>query len=262
MSRYARLLWVQLRASAATAMAYRVDFLVDGLISLWWMIWSLVPLAVVFQGRGQVAGWTFAEALVVIAWFTLLRGVLEGAINPSMQAVIEHIRMGTLDFVLIKPADSQFLVSTARFSPWKIFDVLAGIAIAVLAFWRLGRSPAAEEIALAGVMLLAAAVTLYSIWILVICAAFWVIRLDNLSYLFSSVFDAARWPVQVFRGTWKFLFTFVIPLGILTTYPAMAILGKLEPEVALASVGGALAFAFLARAIWSRALSRYTSASS
>src|SRR5262245_34555022 len=68
--RYARLLWVQLRASAATAMAYRIDFLVDGMISLWWMIWSLVPLAVVFQGRGEVAGWTFAEALVVIAWFT------------------------------------------------------------------------------------------------------------------------------------------------------------------------------------------------
>lgn len=262
MSRYGRLLWVQLRASMATAMQYRVDFVLDGMISLWWMVWSLVPLVVVFRGRGEIAGWNFAEALVVIAWFTLLRGFLEGAIQPSMQSVIEHIRLGTLDFVLIKPADAQFLVSTARFAPWKIFDVIAGLVLVVIAFERLGRTPAPEHVGFAAILLTAAALVLYSLWILVICASFWVIKLDNLSYLFSSIFDAARWPLSVFRGLWRVLFTFVIPLGIMTTYPAMAILGTLEPRTAAFACGGALAFAALARAVWRRALARYTSASS
>ena len=49
---------------------------------------------------------------MVTGWFILLQGVLDGAINPGLQAVIEHIRKGTLDFVLLKPADAQFLVST------------------------------------------------------------------------------------------------------------------------------------------------------
>src|SRR5688572_3576169 len=184
--RYARLLWIQVRASLATSMHYRVDFLLDGLISLWWMIWSLVPLLVVFHAREAVAGWSFEEALVVVAWFTLLRGLLEGAVNPSLQAVSEHIRAGTLDFVLLKPADAQFLVSTARFAPWKVFDIAAAIAIVVVAFGRLGRVPELEDTLVAASMLGAAVVVLYSIWIMVICIAFWVVRLDNLVYLFSS----------------------------------------------------------------------------
>jgi ABC-type uncharacterized transport system permease subunit len=79
----------------------------------------------VFGVRQQVAGWSFEEALVVVGWFTLLRAVLEGAVSPSLTAVVEHVRKGTLDFVLLKPADAQFLVSTAKFEPWRIVDVSA-----------------------------------------------------------------------------------------------------------------------------------------
>jgi ABC-2 type transport system permease protein len=262
MKRYLRLLWVQLRASLATAMQYRSDFFVDGAMSLWWVAWTTVPLLVVFGLRDKVAGWSLDEALVVTAWFTLLRGVLEGAINPSLLSVSEQIRTGTLDFVLIKPADAQFLVSTSRFAPWKIFDILASVAMVIVAFHRMGRSPDAHHVALALAMLVAAVLVLYSIWILVVCAAFWVVRLDNLSYLFSSIFDAARWPLNVFPGVWRVVFTFVIPLGLMTTYPAQAILGSLETPKALAALTGALAFAVMARLIWRRAIGHYTSASS
>ncbi len=262
MSRYLRLLFVQIRTSLATAMHYRVDFLVQGVISLWWVVWTLVPLLVVFGGRSSIAGWSMPEALMVVAWFTLLRGILEGAINPSLLTIVEHIRLGTLDFVLVKPADAQFLVSTAKFVPWKLLDVVAAGILMFIAFARLGRSPEPTHVALAGVMLIAAVAVMYSLWILVVSAAFWVVRLDNLAYLFSSIFDAARWPLSVFRGVWKFLFTFVIPLGLMTTFPAMALLGTLSPKTAFASLGGALALAVLARLIWTAALARYTSASS
>src|SRR5262249_30667725 len=114
MTRYATLLWIQVRASLSASMQYRADFVISGLMSLWWMIWTLVPLGVVFAGRGSIAGWSFPEALIVAAWFTILRGVLEASVNPSLVMVSEHIRTGTLDFVLVKPADGQFLVSTAR----------------------------------------------------------------------------------------------------------------------------------------------------
>jgi ABC-2 type transport system permease protein len=261
-NRYARLLWIQLRASLATAMQYRADFVVDGLLSLWWMIWTLVPLSVVFGGRGAVAGWSFPEALLVAAWFTILRGVLEGTINPSLLQVSEQIRSGTLDFVLVKPADGQFLVSTAKFAPWKAVDVLAGVIMIGVAFDRLGRTPTLPDVGLAALLLLAALVTLYSMWILVVCASFWVVKMDNLAFLLGSIFDAARWPLDLFRGTWRIVFTFIIPLGLMTTYPARALLGSLSAETALFALAGAALFAVCARTIWTRALSRYTSASS
>ena len=260
--RYARLLGVQVRASAVTSMQYRVDFLVEGAMSFYWLGWNLVPLLVLYSQRDTVAGWSFPSALVVIAWFTVLRGMLEGAINPSLIGVVEKIRTGEFDYLLLKPADAQFLVSTVKFEPWKVIDVLGGFGLAVAAFIMLDRTPSPGDIALCAVLLLAAALVLYSLWILIISASFWVIRLDNLVYLFMAVFDAARWPIMVFRGFWRILFTFVIPLALMTTYPAMAILGTLDAKTAVFGLGGALLFAAISRLLWRAAIRSYTSASS
>lgn len=262
MGRYLRLLGVQLRASLQTAMRYRGDFLLSGLMSLWWLGWTLVPVLVVFGPRASVAGWSMDEALVVMAWFTLLRGFLEGVVNPSLIEIVSQIRSGTLDFYLLKPADAQFLVSTAKFQPWKLVDVGGALVMVVVAFARLGRVPSAAHVLAAAGLLVCAAAVLYAIWLSVVCAAFYVVKLDNLAYLFSSVFDAARWPIQVFRGAWRAIFTFVIPLAIMTTVPAMALLGKLELATGLYAVAGAVGANLLARALWTRAISRYTSASS
>ncbi len=262
MLRYLRLLGVQFRASAAIAMQYRVEFLVEGLLGLFWAFWSLVPLLVLFDHRTSVAGWNFAESLVVIGWFALMKGVLEGAVNPSLVSVVEHIRKGTLDFVLLKPADAQFLVSTAKFEPWRVIDLFGALAIFGYAFHKLGRWPEPAHVAAALLLLVCAAWILYSLWILVVSAAFFVVKVDNLSFLFSSIFDAARWPVSVFRGGWRFVFTFVVPLAIMTTYPAEALLGRLAPGRGLAALGGAAVFGLFARVVWKQSIRRYTSASS
>ncbi len=262
MLRYLRLLAVQFRASAAIAMQYRVEFLVEGSLALFWIAWSLVPLLVVFGHRPGVAGWSFEEALVVMGWFTFMKGILEGAVNPSLQSVVEHIRNGTLDFILLKPADAQFLVSTARFEPWRVLDVAGALAIFAVAFARMGRLPTPAHVLASLALLACGAWTLYSLWILVISAAFYVVKVDNLSFLFSSIFDAARWPASVFRGAWRLVFTFVVPLALMTTYPALALLGRLGLETALGAFAGAAAFSVLSRLVWLRSIARYTSASS
>lgn len=259
---YLRLLRVQVRTSVVSAMQYRADFVLEGLMSIYWLGWNLLPLLVLYDDRATVAGWDRPSALVVIAWFVIIRGILEGAINPSLVDVVDRLRTGSFDYVLLKPADAQFLVSTSRFVPWHLVDVLGGIALMAWAFSELGRAPAAVDVAAAAGLLVAAVVAMYSLWILIVCAAFWVVRLDNLAYLLSAVFDAARWPVQVFRGAWRILFTFVIPLALMTTYPAMAVLGTLEPATALACLGGAAAMLLISRLAWRRALGNYTSASS
>ncbi len=262
MRRYLRLLGVQLRASTLLALQYRAEFVGQALLSLLWAAWALVPLLVVYGHRPSVSGWSFEEALVVMGWFTLMKGILEGAINPSLASVVEHIRKGTLDFVLLKPADAQFLVSTAKFAPWHVVDAGLGVALFAVAFHRLGRWPAPGHVLVALLLLLCAALTLYGLWILVVSAAFFVVKVDNLSYLFGSIFDAARWPVTVFRGAWRVLFTFVIPLALMTTYPALALLGRLRLGTAIAAVAGTLAFAAVSRLVWVRSIGRYTSASS
>ena len=140
--RYALLLRVQLTMSALTAMQYRADFIVRGFIATLWMGVTLVPILIVFGARQTVAGWSFPESLVVVGWFTLLHAVLEGAVSPSLTAVVEHVRRGTLDFVLLKPADAQFLVSTAKLEPWHVVDVVGAMIIFAVAFTSSVAGPA------------------------------------------------------------------------------------------------------------------------
>jgi ABC-2 type transport system permease protein len=260
--RYLRLFGVQVRTSLAMGMQYRLDFLIQGSTSILWLAVTLVPLLVVFGLRKTVAGWTYPEALVVAGWFVALKGILEGAITPSLMAVVEHIRKGTLDFVLLKPADAQFLVSTTRFQPWCVVDVLGGVFVIGWAFHLMHTVPHVVNV-FGGTALLGAAIAvLYSIWILVISLAFFVVRVDNLTYLFQSVFDAARWPIDVFRGPVRFLFTFVLPLAVMTSYPARALLGTLAIRTGLFSIAGAMLFAWAARQVWKSSIRHYTSASS
>ncbi len=260
--RYLSLLGQRLQISATLAMQYRSDFLVSGALSMAWTAAGLVPFHVAFHQRPPVAGWSYDAALVVVGWFTLLRAVLDGAVNPSLLAVVNQIREGTLDFVLLKPADAQFLVSTSKFEVFRILDIAVALGIVVTAFVHLGHAPSALGIVVALFMFAASTTVLYSIWLLVISAAFWVVRVDNLAYLFDSIFDFARWPVSIFKGVWKIVFTFIIPLGVMTTYPAEALLGTLHEKTAAYALIGAVAIALLTRFVFRRAIAHYTSASS
>ncbi len=261
-SRYARLFWLQLRTSLIGGMQYRWEFLLEGAMALFWTAMALLPVWVLVGTRHTLAGWSYPELVIVVGWFTVLKALLDGAVNPSLVAVVEHIRQGTLDFILLKPADAQFLISTAKFDPWKMVNLPAGIALLTYGFHLLGRAPTLHQISLALLCLVAAALVLYSFWILVVCAAFWVVRLDNLAYLFMSIFDFARWPVTVFRGPLRLLFTFLIPLALMTTYPALALLGRLDLSRLAVVFAGALAFAAASRLVWLRSIGKYTSASS
>jgi ABC-2 type transport system permease protein len=260
--RYLRLLLIQLRISVTLGMQYRWEFLTDGALTLVWTGIGIVPLYVAYGERPAIAGWSYEQALVVVGWFTLLKGVLDGAINPSLITVVTQIRQGTLDFTLLKPADAQFLVSTAKFEIWRVIDILAAFGIIAWAFARMGIAPQPAPIALSLALIGSGALVLYSVWILVVSAAFWVVRLDNLTYLFNALLDFARWPISIFKGAFRVVFTFVIPLALMTTYPAEALLGRIEARTAALSIAGALGFALASRLLWTRAIGRYTSASS
>jgi ABC-2 type transport system permease protein len=262
-TRYLRIAALQLRISASAGMAYRADFLIEGALALLSLGLLLLPWFVLFEGRETVAGgWDRTGALIVLAYFTGVRAVLEGLVSPSIVDLVERIRSGAFDYVLLKPADAQVLVSTSRCEPWQVFNLLFAIALAVYAFVERGQAPGPGDVALGVALFATGLLAMYSLWILCAAAAFWVVRLDNLTYLLGAIFDVARWPVQVFRGAWGFVFTFVIPVAVMTTFPAQALLGELAPEAALATVGGALALLGLSRLVWRIAIRSYTSASS
>lgn len=256
-----RVLAAQLRASVMTAMQYRANFLVSGLVALYWVAWNFLPLLILFGDRQMVAGWDYPSALVVVGYFVILRAVLEGIITPSFEDAISRIRNGSFDYVLLKPLDAMLLVSACKVEPWKALELLAGLGIFVHAFLELGRPPTPGAVALGVVMLLSGVVAMYSLWLAAVSLSFWAVRLDNLMYLLSAIFDVGRWPISVFRGAVRVVFTVVIPVAIMTTFPAMALLGRGDARTATGAIGGSALMLLGSRLLWRRAIAAYTSAS-
>jgi ABC-2 type transport system permease protein len=262
MRQYLRLVAVQLRTSLAQAMAYRADFFLQGVMSLAWMSVALIPLLIAFDKRPTVAGWDRNSALVMMAYFMAVKAVMEGVISPSLTNLVENIRSGAFDYILLKPVDAQLMISASRYEPWRVFDLLGAIGLAIYAFVQIGHAPAPQHIAAGLGLFVAGVVAVYALWIVCAAASFWVVRLDNLVYLLQAVFDIARWPVQVFSPAWRLVFTFILPVAVMTTFPAMALLGTLNPRTAFATVGGALLMLAISRLVWRSAIRSYTSASS
>lgn len=258
--RYAMLLGVQLRASFVQAVQYRVDFLLGLLLSLCWTAAALVPLLVVYDRRRTLGGWTRDEALLVVGFFTLLKGAIQGLIEPSVTHTVEHLRKGTLDFLLLKPVDAEFLVSTTRLQPWRATDSLGGLALIVWGLHGTARVPRFDALLTTAALVSAALAILHSLWVLVVAIAFVTVKVDNLSFLLGSVYDAARWPSSVWRGALAWVFTVIVPLTVMTTWPALAVLGRLDLARGVGAIALAVVFVTVSRAVWSRAIRNYTSA--
>lgn len=262
MMRYLQLVGVQLRISAAAAMQYRANFVIEGFMTAGWMVLTLLPLGVLFGGVKYLAGWDLPSALVVMAYFIGVHAVLEGVVSPSLVDLVERIRNGSFDYILLKPVDAQFMVSGSKYEPWKIIDLLAAIGLAIYAFSMRGSAPAVADLALGILMFFAGCLAMYSLWIACAAMSFWVVRLDNLTFLLGSIFDVARWPIQVFRGIWRYVFTFFIPVAVMTTFPAMALLGRGSLRLTLATLAGSILMLAISRLVWRTAIRNYTSASS
>ena len=174
------------------------------------------------------------------------------------------IRTGRLDLMLLLPVDSQFAVSTRKFGLDNMVNALVGVAIVVFSLWKLAIVPQPHQVALFTVGIALAVGVHYSVMFGLATGAIWIMRAQGLIYGYFNVFNIARYPASVFRGAFKFIFSFIIPVILVANVPAQALARALEsPWAGLAQLAGATVFVVAAtRGFWHFALRRYSSASS
>jgi ABC-2 type transport system permease protein len=261
-TRHLRLLGAQLRLSLLAALEYRVGFWTDGVLGLAWNLGGLVPLLVAFDHRQDVAGWGPWEIVLLTGFFLIVSGIFASSVQPAIAASMAHIRDGTLDYVLLRPVDGLLSCLLAGFQPWCLLEVLTGIGLAIVASVQLGLSPGVEQLAMLVLVLASGLVSLYAIGVLILAASFRALALENLTFLMETLLDFAHWPISVFRGPLKLVFTFVVPFAVMTSYPAQSLIGGLERGQVLGALISAGSLAVLARLAWLRGVRGYTSASS
>lgn len=260
-TRYLRLAAIFAGASVSVQLEYRANFLINLLTSLLTAGGSLLGLLVV-SGDGQpIGGWSYREAAVVVGLFTLVQGLIGALLQPNLNKIAEAVRLGTMDFTLLKPIDAQFLVSTRNINLFQAIDMLLGLGIIGWAVAGLpGVTPAGALVA--ALLVGAGLLIVYAIWFMLSTTAFWFVKVENLTDLFSGLFRAGQFPVSAYPGWVRLLFTFVVPVAFVTTVPAEALTGRCQPLSALGALLAAALLLLAARLLWRRALASYTSASS
>jgi ABC-2 type transport system permease protein len=241
---------------------YRSDFVIAVLNAAVSLVTQLLGLSVIFTNTTDLRGWTADDLLVLIGIHFFISGLVGLVIRPSMEALMEGIRLGTFDFTLTKPADAQLLASTRVFAPQALTDVLVGVGIIGYGVGRTGVGLDLVSVLLFVLTLLAGLVTVYGFLLILSTMAFWFVRLDNILVIFQALFgNAGRWPVGIFPGWMRPVLTFVVPIAFAVTVPAQALTGQLTATGALLAVGVAALFLVASRAFWLVALRRYTGAS-
>jgi ABC-2 type transport system permease protein len=258
---YLRLFWTFFRLGALNELAYRVNFIVQVFQSLLTLGMALGGLAIVFNQTETLAGWQPAELVGLIGVYTLIGGLINLIIRPSMQQFMEDIRMGTLDFTILKPEDSQFLVSVRQFEVWKILDVLLGIGVLVVALLQLGAQFGLWQALAFGLTLLAGGIIVYSFWLILATCSFWFIKTENILVIFQAMYQAGRWPVTIYPIWLRTILTFLVPVAFAVTVPAQALTGRLNGQTLLGAVLLALFFWLAARWFWRFGIRYYSGAS-
>jgi len=257
-----RLLYVFFRVNVLNETAYRVNFFIQLFQSLLELGTALAGLAVIFSYTQALGGWRPDEMLALVGVYFLVGGFISLVIQPSMSALIDSVRDGTLDFTLTKPEDAQLLVSIQRMAIiWSLLDMLMGTGVLATALIRLGQAIGGwQAVAFIG-MLLAGCVIVYSFWLILASLSFWLVRVENLLEIFQSMYQAGRWPVSLYPGWLRFALTFIIPVAFATSIPAEALTGRLGGTTLLGAVGLAILLSAIARLIWRLGLRHYSGAS-
>jgi ABC-2 type transport system permease protein len=257
-----RVLRAFLTVGVLNIVQYRADFAVavgNAVISL---VTQLLGLSVIFSNTTNLRGWTADDLLVLIGIHFFISGVVGLVIRPSMQALMEGIRLGTFDFLLTKPADSQLLASSQVVAPQAMTDVVVGVGVIGFGLTRTGIDLTPVSVLLFLITLVCGFAIVYGFLLLLSTCAFWFVKLDNILVIFQALFgNAGRWPVSIFPGWMRPVLTFVVPIAFAVTVPAQALTGQLSAAGALLSVGVAALFLVASRAFWLLALRRYTGAS-
>jgi ABC-2 type transport system permease protein len=256
-----RLVWLSLRVGVLFELTYRANLVVQLVSSTVGLAASLILLAAVYAHTDALAGWRPPEVLALVGVFFVLTGLIGAVVQPSLQAFMEDVRQGSLDFTLTKPRDAQLLVSIRQVDVWRLVDVGLGLCLLSLAVVQLGGRVGVLEAAEFVVVLIAGGATVYSLCLMLATLAFWFIRVDNALIVFLTFWEAGRWPVQVYPQWLRGTLTFLVPVAFATTVPAEALSGRLAPASLVGALVLAVVLLLVSRLFWLRGLRRYAGAS-
>ena len=261
MLRYLRLFAVFVRAEAQLGLEYRANLALEALNELVIVVTSVAAVLVLYEHTNQLNGWTLPQMLVLLGVYYLVQGAQAMVFEVSFERFMEHVRLGTLDFTLLKPANSQFMVSVRHVQVAQVAQVGLGFVVLGVGLAEVGERVSVLDALSFGVTIVCGLALVYCLLLVLSTLSFWFVRVENILAIFWAFLDAGRFPVDVYPGWLRVTLSTVVPIGVAVTVPAQAIAGRLDPPGLVATLVGTLAAWVFSAWFWQRGLRTYTGAS-
>jgi ABC-2 type transport system permease protein len=253
------------RAFASTEFQFEMEYRANMYLSIFEMLLvigtSIGAVLIMFGHTTTMNGWTLPQMIVLLGVYYVIQGGVSLLFSPSFERLMEHVRVGTLDFHLLKPVNTQFLVSTRHLKVIRGADLLLGLIVVIVGLVQVGEQVGIAQALMFALSLIFGWTLVYSLLLGLVTLSFWFVRVENLLAIFWAFTEAGRFPVDVYPLWLRVSLSTIVPIGIAVTAPANVIAGRMD-WIAVALLGaGTMLTVGLASALWRWGLKSYTGAS-
>lgn len=263
---YGRILARFWKNSLIREMTFRGHFIVNVGGELLWIVMLLLFINVIFENTTNVRGWTEHQYLFLIGTHMMVTSFFEAFFFGNCWRISELVRTGNLDFVLLRPASAQFLLSFERVDFAPLANIPVGATLCIYALVQRGVAVTAGQVGLFFVALAAGVLILYSLLFMFAVTSVWLIRQTGVDHLWFYTISLARYPAEIYRkfagGTLFFVLVFIVPVLMVTNLPASVMVRTIDPFMVTYIVCVALLLLATSSVVFRFALRWYRSASS
>ena len=261
--RYASIYGALLRNSVVREMGFKSNFILWIFVELLWFGLQLSFIGVIYLHTDRIGDWTKWQVVMLIGASHFIQQIFQAFFLVNCTQLSELIRTGKLDFMLLLPVNTRFLISLRQVDLGGFVNGSSGLAVMAYAAKQLHISPSTSQIFGFLFLCLAGILIHYSLMFLLATISFWTVRAQGIVWGYYNLFNISRMPDSAFEGFFKAFFTFAIPMILVANVPAKLIAQKLQSpwEMVLLVVTALFCFA-LSELGWRYAMRHYTSASS
>lgn len=257
--RYFIIWWKLTLATAQISFQSRfgaVLFLLGKVLRYFFFLFFLVILT---SKAKIIVGYTFWQIILFYATFNFL-DALPQFLFRNVYRFRQQILNGAFDNLLIKPLPALFNPLFGGSDAMDIPILIASILFIIIATTHLGTNSLSRVLIYVLLMVNGFLISL-GFHIFVLGAGILSTAVDNTVMLYRDLTQMGRLPIEVYQEPLRGFITFIIPVGIMMTYPGKALMGLLSIQgILIACMLGCLLL-FLSMRFWSYALRHYTSAS-
>jgi ABC-2 type transport system permease protein len=251
-----------LKVNIQMSLAYRADTVINILLNLMWLGWELLGLNIIFSNTTSIGGWGLGELIALLGVFRLVNTFMIALIWPNTEKFNQSIRDGSMDYTILQPVSSLFLVTFSRITVWRIWDLVLATILIVVGINMTGDVTTPFNILTFILLAITGTLIIYSLWIVLIALTFWFTKFDNNVTILQALLDSGKYPSTVYPVWLRVIVTFIIPIAVATTVPLQALRGDLGPSQIFLFVVISIVSFWVATKVWKRGLKQYSGASS